>query len=67
MDTASADKAEGTSICSRIIGSGSGKKGKQLCRQCNFSFISWHILISCSIPASQGRQGSYRSNGEARM
>ncbi|KAF8155169.1 hypothetical protein K438DRAFT_1777878 [Mycena galopus ATCC 62051] len=31
MDSASADKAERTSTCSRIIGSGSGKKGKQLC------------------------------------
>ncbi|KAF7342442.1 hypothetical protein MVEN_01833400 [Mycena venus] len=31
VDTASADKGEGTSTCSRIIGSGSGKKGKQLC------------------------------------
>ncbi|KAJ7896229.1 hypothetical protein B0H13DRAFT_2523182, partial [Mycena leptocephala] len=40
IDTASADKGEGTSTCSRIIGSGSGKKGKQLCRQYNLSHSS---------------------------
>jgi hypothetical protein len=40
VDTASADKGEGTSTCSRIIGSGSGKKGKQLCRQYNLSHSS---------------------------
>ncbi|KAJ6454990.1 hypothetical protein C8R45DRAFT_1082596, partial [Mycena sanguinolenta] len=31
MDAACAEKTEGTSTCSRVIGSGSGKKGKQQC------------------------------------
>ncbi|KAJ6449265.1 hypothetical protein C8R45DRAFT_1131090 [Mycena sanguinolenta] len=31
MDAACAEKAEGTSTCSRVIASGSGKKGKQQC------------------------------------
>ncbi|KAJ6490076.1 hypothetical protein C8R45DRAFT_929375 [Mycena sanguinolenta] len=52
MDAASAEKTEGTSTCSRIIGSASGKKAKQKCH---------HIF------ESQGQQGSCRSNGEAYM
>lgn len=38
MDAACAEKTEGTSTCSRVIGLGSRKKGKQQCRQCDFSF-----------------------------
>jgi hypothetical protein len=39
--------------CSRIMGSGSGKKGKSQCRLCSFKHSS-ALLISPSLSASQG-------------
>jgi hypothetical protein len=58
------EKASPAEACSRIIGCGSGKKGKHQCRE-SFPTIYRHMLNIISISSQERQQCLCRSDGEA--